>query len=126
MSESEGRGERSMARSLRTRQGARSADAPEQAAVPETREGQTRSASASVRRRRGKAGKRGNPSYTQVSALVMKDVKAQVEVARAQASMAAGRKVEFGEVVNMLLAHYAIGEVTLDELEESLRDFQEG
>lgn len=115
-----------MARSLQTRRGGRSADEHERAEVPEGREGQPRPGNAPVRRRRAKVGKRGNPSYTQVSALVMKDVKAQVEVARAQASVAAGRKVEFGEVVNMLLAHFAIEGVTLEELEESLREFQEG
>ncbi len=109
-----------MARSLQTRRGGRSADAAERA------DAQERQPDAPARRRRGKAGKRGNPSYTQVSALVMKDVKAQLEVARAQASVAAGRKVEFGELVNMLLAHFAIEEVTLEELEESLREFQQG
>jgi hypothetical protein len=71
-------------------------------------------------------GKRVNPAYTQVSALVMKDVKGQVDLARAQARMATGRNVEFSEVVNMLLAHFAIEGVTLEELEDSLRQFQEG
>jgi hypothetical protein len=40
--------------------------------------------------------------------------------------MATGRNVEFSEVVNMLLAHFAIEGVTLEELEDSLRQFQEG
>lgn len=109
-----------MARSLQTRRGGRTSGDQER---PEAQE---RPGAAPARRRRAKAGKRGNPSYTQVSALVMKDVKAQFEVARAQASADAGKKVEFGEVVNMLLAHFAIEGVTLEELEESLREFQQG
>lgn len=125
MSESGGRGEGGIARSLRTRSGGRSADSDERVEVQEERGGQRRPGNAQARRRRAKVGKRVNPSYTQISALIMKDVKAQVDVARAQASVTAGRKVEFGEVVNMLLAHYAIDGVSLEELEESLREFQE-
>lgn len=115
-----------MASSLRIRRGGRSADEQEQAELPAVREVQQRPGNAPVRRRRAKVGKRGNPSYTQVSALVMKDLKAQVDLARAQASVVTGRKVEFSEVVNMLLAHFAIEGVTLEELEESLREYQEG
>lgn len=56
----------------------------------------------------------------------MEEVKARFEVAGAQASAASGRKVKFGEVVDALLAHFAIEGVTLEELEESLREFQRG
>jgi hypothetical protein len=114
-----------MARSLKTRRGGRSTDSGERIEVPEDRDSQRRSGNAPARRRRAKVGKRDNPSYTQISALVMKDVKAQVDLARVQASVTTGRKIEFGEIVNMLLAHYAIDGVSLEELEESLREFQD-
>ncbi len=115
-----------MARSLQTRRGGPSANGNERAEVPQGRQGQSRPGGAPVRRKSAKVGKRVNPAYTQVSALVMKDVKGQVDLARAQARMATGRNVEFSEVVNMLLAHFAIEGVTLEELEDSLRQFQEG
>ena len=72
------------------------------------------------RRNRQKTGKRSNPSYTQVSALVMKDVKARFAVAQAQASLEEGRDLEFGELVNMLMAHFAAGGVDIEELRASL------
>jgi hypothetical protein len=72
------------------------------------------------RRNRQKTGKRSNPSYTQVSALVMKDVKARFAVAQAQASLEEGKDLEFGELVNMLMAHFAAGGVDLEELRASL------
>ena len=72
------------------------------------------------RRNRQKTGKRSNPSYTQVSALVMKDVKARFAVAQAQASLDEGRDLEFGELVNMLMAHFAVGGVDVEELRASL------
>jgi hypothetical protein len=77
------------------------------------------------RRRRNKVGKRSNPDYTQVSALVMKDVRARFAVAQAQASVEIGRKLEFGELVNLLMAHFAVEQVTLEELEESLGELLE-
>ncbi len=72
------------------------------------------------RRNRQKTGKRSNPSYTQVSALVMKDVKARFAVAQAQASLDQGRELEFGELVNLLMAHFAAGGVDVEELRASL------
>ncbi len=77
------------------------------------------------RRRRNKVGKRSNPDYTQVSALVMKDVRARFAVAQAQASVETGRKLEFGELVNLLMAHFAVEQVTVEELEESLGELLE-
>ncbi|MDP9481292.1 MAG: hypothetical protein M3R38_37450 [Actinomycetota bacterium] len=72
------------------------------------------------RRKRKKTGKRSDPSYTQVSALVMKDVKARFAVAQAQAGLEEGRVLEFGELVNLLMAHFAMGEVSVEELRDSL------
>jgi phosphatidylserine decarboxylase len=72
------------------------------------------------RNSRPKTGKRSNPSYTQVSALVMRDVKARFAVAQAQASLEEGRDLEFGELVNMLMAHFAAGGVDVKELRASL------
>lgn len=69
-----------------------------------------------------KPGKRKDPAYTQVSALVLKDVKARFSVAHAQASLQEKRAVEFGELVNMLMAHFAVGNVSVEELEESLEE----
>lgn len=77
------------------------------------------------RRRRNKVGKRSNPDYTQVSALVMKDVRARFAVAQAQAGVESGRKLEFGELVNLLMAHFAVEQVKVEELEESLRELLE-
>jgi hypothetical protein len=77
-------------------------------------------------RKRAKTGKRSNPSYTQVSALVMKDVNGRFAVAQAQASVEEGRKVERGELINMLMAHFAVGAVTVEELEESLEEIRQG
>lgn len=72
------------------------------------------------RKKRKKTGKRSDPSYTQVSALVMKDVKARFAVAQAQAGLEEGRVLEFGELVNLLMAHFAMGEVSVEELRDSL------
>ena len=46
----------------------------------------------------------------------MKDVKARFAVAQAQASLEEGRDLEFGELVNMLMAHFAAGGVDIEEL----------
>jgi len=83
-------------------------------------------APATPRRRRAKTGKRSNPSYTQVSALVMKDVKARFAVAQAQAGLDEGRDLEFGELINLLMAHFAAGNVEVDELRASLGEVLEG
>lgn len=56
----------------------------------------------------------------------MKDVKARFAVAQAQASFEEERNLEFGELVNMLMAHFAVGGVTVEELTESLDEFLEG
>jgi hypothetical protein len=72
------------------------------------------------RKAREKTGKRSNPSYTQVSALVMKDVKARFAVAQAQASLEEGRELEFGELVNLLMAHFAMGKADVNALRASL------
>lgn len=74
------------------------------------------------RKKRKKTGKRSNEAYTQVSALVMKDVKARFAVAQAQASLEEGRRLEFGELVNLLMAHFALGGVDLEELRDSLEE----
>lgn len=76
----------------------------------------------SQRRRRKKTGKRSSPDYVQVSALVMKEVRARFAVSQAQASAELGRKVEFGELVNLFMAHYARGEVSVAEMQESLEE----
>ena len=72
------------------------------------------------RRKRKKTGKRSDPSYTQVSALVRKDVKARFAVAHAQASLEEDRDLEFGELVNLLMSHFAVGKVSVQELRASL------
>lgn len=86
--------------------GARAQEPPEGARTP--------------RRKGKKVGKRSDPSYTQVSALVMRDVKARFALAQAQASLDEGRDLEFGELVNMLMAHFAAGDVGVEELRASL------
>jgi hypothetical protein len=77
-----------------------------------------------LRRARRKTGKRSNPDYVQVSALITKDVRAQFAVARAQAAVESGRNIEFGELVNLLLAHFAVGAVNIEELEESFHELR--
>jgi hypothetical protein len=50
----------------------------------------------------------------------MKDVKARFAVAQAQVSLEEGRDLEFGELVNLLMAHFAAGHVDLEDLRASL------
>lgn len=76
------------------------------------------------RRRREKTGKRSSPDYVQVSALVEKDIRARFAVAQAQASAELGRKVEFGEMVNLFMAHFVLGEVSVEDMQESLEDLR--
>lgn len=76
------------------------------------------------RRRREKTGKRSSPDYVQVSALVEKDVRARFAVAQAQASAELGRKIEFGELVNLFMAHFVVGEVSVEDMRESLEDLR--
>jgi hypothetical protein len=76
------------------------------------------------RRRREKTGKRSSPDYVQVSALVEKDVRARFAVVQAQASAELGRKVEFGELVNLFMAHFVLGEVSVEDMRESLEDLR--
>ena len=77
------------------------------------------------KKKTGKPGKRKDPSYTQVSALVQKNVKAHFSVAHSQASLEEKRDIEFGELVNMLMAHFAVREVTVKELQRSLEELLE-
>ncbi len=116
MTEAGGRGIADAFRSRRSGEEARE----QRSAAPEGGRGAPR------RGRRGKAGKRSNPDYVQVSALVTKDVRAQFAVAQAQAAAEAGRKIEFGELVNLLMAHFAVGAVSVEDLEESVRELRYG
>lgn len=116
MTESGGRG---IADAFRSRGSGANKQRDQRAASPERGGG-------TPRRARRKAGKRSNPDYVQVSALITKDVKAQVAVARAQAAVETGRNIEFGELVNLLLAHFAVGDVSVEELEDSLRELRAG
>lgn len=59
------------------------------------------------RRRRAKTGKRSDPeNYTQVSAWVKREIKADFDVARAQEAAQRGRAREQAEVIESLMRFY--------------------